>query len=64
MKAVAVNTGQGYRIQDSENGGTTVWSYIGGNPGAALVSPAVAATIEKGNCATTTGVSEPAQRSR
>jgi len=57
VKAVGINSGQGYCVQDSEDGGTTFYSYIGGTPGAALVSPAVAATIEAGDCATTTGVS-------
>jgi type IV pilus assembly protein PilA len=52
--AVVLNGGLGYCIQDSEDGGTTNYNYLGGNPGVP-VSPAVPATIEVGTCATATG---------
>ena len=56
VKAVALNSGDGYCVEDTEAAGH-VWSYIGGQPGTDVVSPAAAATIEAGDCATTTGVS-------
>jgi len=56
VKAVALNSGAGYCIEDTEAAGH-VFSYIGGDPGSSVVSPAVKATIESGDCATTTGVS-------
>ena len=56
VKAVALNSGAGYCIEDTEAAGH-VFSYIGGDPGASVVSPAKKATIETGDCATTTGVS-------
>jgi len=50
VKAVAVNTNQGYCIQDSEDGGLTYYDYVGGTPGAALQAGYSAATIEAGSC--------------
>jgi len=56
VKAIALNGGAGYCIEDTEAVGH-VFSYIGGDPGTSVVAPAVKATIEAGDCATTTGVS-------
>jgi type IV pilus assembly protein PilA len=49
-KAVAVNGNAGYCIDDSEDGGTTTYDYVGGTPGAALQAGYSAATIQSGTC--------------
>ena len=66
VKAVSLNSGKGYCVEDTEAAGH-VYSYIGGDPGsavttamAALTPPAKLATIQAGNCATETGVTSPA----
>jgi type IV pilus assembly protein PilA len=56
VKAVVLNGGNGYCVEDTEPNNQT-FSYIGGDAGTDIVSPAVAATIQQGDCATTTGVS-------
>jgi type IV pilus assembly protein PilA len=56
VKAVALNGGDGYCLQDLEPDGT-VYSYIGGDPGTSVASGSGLATIEPGDCQTTTGVS-------
>src|SRR5579863_7105094 len=38
VAAVAVNSNTGYCIEDSEDGGTTTYDYVGGTPGSALQS--------------------------
>ena len=50
VKAVAVNTNSGYCIEDSEDGGTTTYDYVGGIPGAALQIGYSGATIQPGTC--------------
>ena len=52
VKAVALNSGAGYCIEDSENSGTTTWDYIGGSPG--TVTGALA-TIQSGTCSAEAG---------
>jgi type IV pilus assembly protein PilA len=54
VKAVALNGGQGYCIEDTEATGH-VFSYIGGNPGTAIASGVTASTITAGDCATNDG---------
>src|SRR5205085_2582878 len=50
----ALNTNAGYCIEDSEDGGTTTYSYIGGTIDATkLIGSSKAATIELGTCAAT-----------
>jgi prepilin-type N-terminal cleavage/methylation domain-containing protein len=56
VKAIALNGGDGYCLEDTEPDGT-VYSYIGGDPGASVASGSALATIETGDCQTTTGVS-------
>jgi type IV pilus assembly protein PilA len=55
VKAVAVNTNAGYCIEDSEDGGTTTYDYVGGDPGAALQATFKAATIQLGDCTAAVG---------
>ena len=50
VKAVAVNTNAGYCIEDSEDGGTTTYDYVGGTPGAALQAGYSGATMQLGTC--------------
>jgi type IV pilus assembly protein PilA len=50
VKAVAVHSNLGYCIQDSENGGTSFYDYVGGTPGAALQAGFSAQTIQAGTC--------------
>jgi prepilin-type N-terminal cleavage/methylation domain-containing protein len=47
VKAVALNSGQGYCLEDSEDSGSTTWDYIGGSPGAVTGAQA---TIQSGTC--------------
>ena len=56
VKAVAVNTNLGYCIQDSEDGGTTFYNYVGGAPGAALQAGYASATMQAGSCLQAVGV--------
>ena len=56
VKAVSVNTNAGYCIEDSEDGGTTTYDYVGGTPGAALQSGYSAATMQLGTCLLAVGV--------
>ena len=57
VKATVLNGGLGYCIQDTEPGSAT-YSYIGGT--ATPVAPALAATIQVGTCATTSGTAATA----
>ena len=50
VTGVAVNTNAGYCIQDSEDGGTTTYNYVGGTPGTALQSGYSASTMQLGTC--------------
>ena len=56
VKAVAVHSNLGYCIQDTENGGSTFYDYVGGNPGATLQTGYGAATIQPGTCLQAVGV--------
>jgi len=57
VKAVAVTSGNGYCIQDTESGSSGVtYDYVGGTPGAALQASYAAATIQKGSCLQAVGV--------
>jgi len=56
VKAVSVNTNAGYCIQDSEDGGTTFYNYVGGTPGAALQTGYTASTLQTGTCLQAVGV--------
>jgi type IV pilus assembly protein PilA len=56
VKAVSVNTNAGYCIQDSEDGGTTFYNYVGGTPGAALQAGYTASTLQLGSCLQAVGV--------
>jgi prepilin-type N-terminal cleavage/methylation domain-containing protein len=59
VKAVALNSGKGYCVEDTEAAGH-VYSYIGGDPGTSIATGMKLATIESGDCATDTGVASPA----
>jgi type IV pilus assembly protein PilA len=50
VKAVAVHSNLGYCIQDTENGGSTFYNYVGGTPGSALQAGFSAQTIQPGTC--------------
>jgi len=56
VKGVSVNTNAGYCIEDSEDGGTTTYDYVGGTPGAALQAGYTAATMQLGTCLLAVGV--------
>jgi prepilin-type N-terminal cleavage/methylation domain-containing protein len=56
VKGVSVNSGAGYCIEDSEDGGTTNYDYVGGTPGAALQATYNKATIQSGTCLQAVGV--------
>jgi len=56
VNAVAVHSSQGYCIEDSENGGSTYYDYVGGDAGSALQSGYSAATIQTGTCRQAVGV--------
>jgi len=56
VKAVAVNTGAGYCIQDSEDSNVTTFNYVGGTPGLALKSGYSRATIQSGSCLKAVGI--------
>jgi type IV pilus assembly protein PilA len=52
VKAVALNSNAGYCIQDSEDNGSTTYSYIGGTVVAGnLQNGGKVSTIENGTCA-------------
>ena len=50
VKAVAVNANQGYCIQDTENGGSTYYNYVGGNAASTVQPGYSAASIQPGTC--------------
>jgi prepilin-type N-terminal cleavage/methylation domain-containing protein len=50
VKGVAVNSGKGYCIDDSEDAGATTYDYVGGDPTGALQAGYKAATIQLGTC--------------
>src|SRR6476659_11007656 len=56
VKGVSVHTNAGYCIEDSEDGGTTTYDYVGGTPGTALQSGYTAATMQAGTCLLAVGV--------
>ena len=56
VKAVSINTNSGYCIEDSEDGGTTTYDYVGGVPGAALQAGYASATNQLGTCLQAVGV--------
>jgi type IV pilus assembly protein PilA len=58
VKAVALNSNKGYCIQDSEDAGTTFYSYAAGDTSAGVTwaTGDKAATIQAGSCAADTGV--------
>ena len=49
VTAVSINGDNGYCVQDTEPNAVT-YDYIGGTAGTTIVSPAKAATVEKGTC--------------
>ena len=53
VKAVALNGGAGYCVEDSENTGTTTFYYLGGDPGAAATG--VKGTVTLGTCTANDG---------
>lgn len=55
VKAVAVHSNLGYCIQDTENGGSTYYNYVGGVPGSALQGGYSQATIQAGTCLQSVG---------
>ena len=56
VKAVAVNSGAGYCIQDSEDSNVTTFNYVGGTPGAALQATYNSAVLQSGTCLQAVGV--------
>lgn len=56
VKAVSVHANLGYCIEDTENGGSTFYDYVGGNPGAAIQTGYSTATIQLGTCLQAVGV--------
>lgn len=56
VKAVSINSDQGYCIEDSQDGGATTYDYVGGTPGTALQSGYKAATNQLGTCLQAVGV--------
>ncbi len=54
VKAVALNTGQGYCVEDTEAAGH-VYSYLGGAPGASIAAGVTLSTITAGTCSTNDG---------
>ncbi|MBV8394628.1 MAG: hypothetical protein JO064_00020 [Actinobacteria bacterium] len=57
LKAVSLNSDAGFCIEDSEDGGTTTYDYVGGDPGTSLQTGFKASTVQSGTCAAATGVS-------
>ena len=56
VKAVAVNSNNGYCVQDTESGGATFYNVVGGVPGAALQAGYSAGVIQLGTCLQVVGV--------
>jgi type IV pilus assembly protein PilA len=58
VKAIALNSNKGYCVQDSEDGGTTFYSYASGDTSAGVTwgTGDKAAVIEPGSCLADTGV--------
>src|SRR5262249_39979620 len=56
VQAVAVNSNLGYCVEDTENGGSTYYDYVGGNAGPAVQAGYSAATIQLGSCLQAVGV--------
>jgi hypothetical protein len=56
VKAVALNSGTAYCVEDMEptSGGVT-YDYVGGNPVGLTLTGGVAATIQPGSCLAVTG---------
>jgi prepilin-type N-terminal cleavage/methylation domain-containing protein len=56
VKAVAVNSNRGYCVEDNENGSSTIYDYVGGNPGSTVQSGYSAAAVQPGTCLQAVGV--------
>ncbi|HEY2354090.1 MAG TPA: prepilin-type N-terminal cleavage/methylation domain-containing protein [Gaiellaceae bacterium] len=56
VNAVAVHANAGYCIEDSEDGGSTFFDYVGGNPGSALQAGFSRATVQPGTCLRAVGI--------
>jgi type IV pilus assembly protein PilA len=56
VKAVSVNSDAGYCIEDTEDGGSTFYDYVGGNAGSALQPGYSTAAIQAGTCLQAVGV--------
>ena len=56
VKAVAVNSNAGYCLEDTEDGGATVYDYVGGNAGSALQTGYSTASLQLGTCLQAVGV--------
>ncbi len=56
IKAVAVNSSNGYCIQDTENSGASYYNYVGGNASAVLKPGYSLATVQGGTCLQAVGV--------
>jgi type IV pilus assembly protein PilA len=56
VKAVELNSGKAYCIEDSEpSAGATTYDYVGGNPGGLTLTGGQPATIQPGTCLAVTG---------
>jgi type IV pilus assembly protein PilA len=56
VNAVAVNSNRGYCIEDTEDGGSTYYDYVGGIAGSALQPGFGMAMIQPGTCLQAVGV--------
>ena len=56
VKAVSVNSNLGYCIQDTENGGSTFYDYVGRNALGVIQAGYSTATIQPGTCLQAVGV--------
>ena len=56
VKAVAVNSNQGYCIENTENNGSTFYDYVGGIAGSTVQTGYSAAAIQPGTCLQAVGV--------
>jgi len=56
VKAVAVHSNLGYCIEDSEDGGSTVYDYVGGDAGSTLQTGYSKATMQAGTCLQAVGI--------
>ena len=54
VKAVSLNSGAGYCVEDSEPGSTTTYSYIGGSPGAGIATSLIG-SIQAATCSANDG---------